>query len=63
MTNDTRRTRVRVALTVEVDIDAWALEYGTEATIAAVREDVRSYVVRDSYPANVDLYLVNEVTK
>lgn len=28
----------------QVDVDAWALEYGTEATPAAVRADVLTYL-------------------
>jgi hypothetical protein len=38
-----RETTVTVTLKVTVDVDAWANEYGTEATVLAVREDVKSY--------------------
>jgi hypothetical protein len=31
------------AMTVEVDVDDWSNEYGTEASAAGVREDVKSY--------------------
>ena len=36
--------RVRVTLTVEVDRDNWVEVYGTGATAADVRYDVRAYV-------------------
>ncbi len=30
--------------TIPVDIESWALTFGTEATASAVREDVLSYI-------------------
>jgi hypothetical protein len=34
--------KIRIELTVEVDADAWMLNYGTPAS--EIREDVRAYV-------------------
>ncbi len=36
--------KVSVRLTLEVDMDVWALEYGTDGQ-AAVRADVKSYAL------------------
>lgn len=39
-----RKIRVRIpAVTVEVDADAWNLEYGSGTDTASVRDDVKSY--------------------
>ena len=37
--------KIGVVLTVEVDPEAWALEYGTGTTASEVRQDVRDYVL------------------
>ena len=37
--------KVRVTLSLNVDPEAWDLAYGTGTDAAAVREDVKSYVV------------------
>jgi hypothetical protein len=36
-----KRIKVRVSLTVELDADVWALEYGIP--LSEVREDVKGY--------------------
>lgn len=38
-----RTIKVRIPVTVEIDIDAWVDNYGCEST-AEVREDVRSHI-------------------
>lgn len=38
-----RTIKVRIPVTVEIDMDAWCTDYGTE-TAAEVREDVKSHV-------------------
>lgn len=50
-----RTVRVRIVETVNVDIDAWSLTYGTEATAAEVREDVKRHahsVLMEGYTMN-----------
>ena len=37
------KQRVRVSITVEVDVEGWEQEYGVHGT-QAIREDVRSYL-------------------
>jgi hypothetical protein len=37
------KVKVRIEMTVEVDVGAWALEYGIEP--GDVREDVRNYII------------------
>ncbi|MFE9381767.1 hypothetical protein ACFYMO_00800 [Streptomyces sp. NPDC007025] len=37
--------KVRITLTLDIDPEAWSLAYGTTTEAAAVREDVRSYVL------------------
>lgn len=39
-----RTVRVALQMTVEVEVDTWAEEYGIEATAAAVRQDVKAYI-------------------
>lgn len=36
--------KVRVTMTVDIDPEAWDLNYGTGTDAAAVREDVRTYI-------------------
>lgn len=46
----TKTVTVTVPVRLTVDVDAWANEYGIAPTIAAVRDDVKTYVtngVRD----------------
>lgn len=37
-------TRVRISLLIDVDVEAWALDYGMEAKANVVRADVKSYI-------------------
>lgn len=37
--------KVSITLSVDVDVDAWDLAYGTGTKAKAVREDVRQYVL------------------
>ena len=37
--------KIKIDMTVEVDPDAWALEWGIASDAATVREDVRDYVL------------------
>lgn len=49
--------KVRHTVTVDVDVDAWALEYGLEP--ADVRDHVRAYLdatVDESYPGVAGLW-------
>jgi hypothetical protein len=39
----TKRIKVRMTVTVEVDIDDWSDVFGCDDTAAEVRADVRSY--------------------
>jgi hypothetical protein len=39
--------KVRVTITLDIDPDAWALEYGCD--VDEVREDVRAYVTNSTY--------------
>lgn len=41
--NTNRIAKVRIPLTVEIDVDAWADEYGA-GSIAEIREDVRRHI-------------------
>jgi len=41
--------KIRCSFTVDVDPDAWALEYGTSADRRAVREDVQSHAEHSFY--------------
>jgi hypothetical protein len=41
--NTSRVIKVRVPLTVTIDVDAWCDEYGAESA-AQIREDVRRHV-------------------
>lgn len=36
--------KVRVGFTVEIDPEAWDLNYGTGTEAAVIREDVRTYI-------------------
>ena len=36
--------KVKITLTVNINPDAWDLNYGTGTTAKAIREDVRVYV-------------------
>jgi hypothetical protein len=47
MTGIPNTVRVRLEVTLLVDVDGWATEYGTAATAAAVRADVRAHVVNE----------------
>lgn len=35
--------KVRIELTVEVDVDGWSRTYGVEADAASIRKDVREW--------------------
>lgn len=53
--------KIRVVVTVDVDTDAWAAEYGMDKD--DVRDDVKAYVtalVNDSFP--VESGLIKDVT-
>lgn len=40
--------KVRVTLSLDIDPESWSLAYGTNPRdLAALREDVRSYVLND----------------
>jgi len=56
--------KVRVAITVDVDPDAWEREYGIDKTDrTTLRDDVRSYylsVAQDAYPTTAGLVTVTE---
>jgi hypothetical protein len=41
--------KIVVRIEVDIDRDAWSLEYGTENTAAAIREDVRAYIQNGTY--------------
>ena len=42
---NTSSLKVRVPVTVEIDVESWALEYGMEgATAAEIRADVKRHV-------------------
>ena len=36
--------RVKITLTVNIDPDAWDLNYGTGTSAKAIREDVQTYI-------------------
>jgi hypothetical protein len=36
--------KVRVTVTVAIDPEAWVLNYGTDASVQAVRADVQAYI-------------------
>lgn len=42
---NTRHTTVKVPITVAIDTESWALEYGLEgASVAEIRADVKRYI-------------------
>lgn len=49
MNSTPKRVKVRVALTLEIDPEVWALEYGEQENL---REDVRGYVLEMIYGAS-----------
>lgn len=36
--------KVRISFTLDIDVETWATEYGTEPTVRAVAADVREHV-------------------
>jgi hypothetical protein len=42
--SQSRVIKVRIPLTVSIDVDAWCDEYGTPESAAQIREDVKRHV-------------------
>jgi len=44
MANEARTTRIRFSVSLDIDVDDWNLNYGTE-TVREVQRDVREYLM------------------
>lgn len=43
------KIRVKIVITLDVNVEDWATEFGTDATRTAVRDDVKAYFAASKF--------------